>query len=151
MKHRIDLQQAYEGSLPVGKSVLISWANLVLKEEIKPVELTLRLVELEEISQLNQSYRKKEGPTNVLAFPSHLPSSIKLKYRFLGDVILCPQILEEEALSQSCSIEAHWAHIVIHGILHLLGHDHQEEEEERLMQTEEIRLLAQLGFSNPYA
>jgi len=107
-------------------------------------------VDSEEITYLNHAYRKKNKPTNVLAFPANLPDNIGLDYPLLGDVIICPLVLKQESLSLDKPLTAHWAHIVIHGVLHLLGYDHINEEDADKMQAVEIKLLTQLGFDNPY-
>ncbi|MDP3559172.1 MAG: rRNA maturation RNase YbeY [Legionellaceae bacterium] len=146
----IDVQQACECSLPVSQETLIHWASLPLSSET-PIELTLRLVTRDEIQHLNHSYRKLDKPTNVLAFPSQIPDTIPQEVQFLGDVIICPSILDEEAEVLQRSKPAHWAHIIIHGILHLMGYDHHEPEETHLMQSLEIQFLASLGFENPYS
>jgi len=150
MNHVIDLQIACDKPLPVSEDQLIAWVNCALNEHQQERELTLRLVESAEISALNHTYRQKEGPTNVLAFPSDLPEHIDLDCSFLGDVIVCPEVLEKEAQEQERPLDAHWAHIVIHGVLHLLGYDHYEDADTANMQGMEIRLLAGLGFPNPY-
>lgn len=112
------------------------------------VELTIRIVDEKEISQLNQKYRNKNKSTNVLSFCSKLPDDIPIN--LLGDVIICPQVLVKEAQQQEKSLDAHWCHLTVHGILHLLGFDHQEESEADIMETKEINILKALGFNNPY-
>ncbi|WP_131783410.1 rRNA maturation RNase YbeY [Legionella gresilensis] len=146
----IDIQIACQKPLPIAKNVLCDWVNLTVNELEKTAELTLRFVEIQEITELNKTYRKKDKPTNVLAFPSNLPKEIQLEYPFLGDIVICPEVLERESQEQEIALEAHWAHIVIHGVLHLLGYDHIEEPEAHIMQTMEIKLLASLGYANPY-
>lgn len=150
MNPSIDLQIACEAPLPVANERLIAWAQRTLDEHHNDQELTLRLVDIAEMSELNHSYRQKDGPTNVLAFPSELPEEIRLDCAYLGDVIVCPAVLDQEATEQERDREAHWAHIVIHGVLHLLGYDHYEEDETRTMQAMEAKLLAGFGFPNPY-
>lgn len=150
MNHIIDLQIACEKPLPIPEEQLIAWISLTLDEHGQERELTLRLVDTDEISALNSTYRKKEGPTNVLAFPGDLPEHVDLDCSFLGDVIVCPAVLEIESKEQDRLLEAHWAHIVIHGVLHLLGYDHYEEPDTIKMQAMETQLLARLGFPNPY-
>ena len=120
------------------------------KRSIERAELTVRLTTIEEITTLNTTYRHQPKPTNVLAFPSQLPDTITLKYPLLGDLVICPAILKKEHIEQKRPLIAHWAHIVIHGALHLLGFDHIDDKDTVLMQTEEIKLLAELGFENPY-
>ncbi|WP_419421160.1 rRNA maturation RNase YbeY [Legionella sp. D16C41] len=150
MTDYLDIQIACKSPLPITEDTIRSWVKLTLTEHNKIAELTLRFVEIVEITELNKLYRKKDKPTNVLAFPTNLPSEIKLDYPLLGDVIICPDVLEQESREQKITLKAHWAHIIIHGVLHLLGYDHIKEQEAYQMQTMEIKLLAKLGFANPY-
>lgn len=150
-KYHIDIQIACDLPLLVSESSIVTWAELPLYEEKKnAAELTIRLVEKKEMIQLNSTYRKQNKETNVLAFPSNLPREIYLQYPLLGDVILCPEVVQEECLAQNKCLEAHWAHLTIHGVLHLLGYDHIQEFDFKIMQELEVKLLAKLGFSNPY-
>ena len=123
------------------------WVATALRDHA-PVVLTVRLVEIEEMHQLNRRFRGKDAATNVLSFPAELPDTIELP--LLGDVVLCAPVVAEEARLQGKSPEAHWAHLTIHGVLHLLGHDHQEPGEAAVMEGLEIKLLESLGFPNPY-
>jgi probable rRNA maturation factor len=116
----------------------------------KKSELTLRFVTNDEIQSLNQTYRQQNKPTNVLAFPSQVPDYIPLPRRLLGDVIIAPDVLYEEHRLLHKALDAYWAHIIIHGILHLLGYQHEEAAETMVMQTEETRLMNRLNFPNPY-
>lgn len=150
MSYIIDLQVACEDPLPVSHESLIQWAQLPLRSELDMAELTLRLVNVNEMLDLNATYRNQNKPTNVLAFPTAVPSGVSLDYPLLGDVIICPSVLLEESIQQQKDIEFHWAHITIHGVLHLLGFDHIRPEDERIMQALEVSLLATLGFANPY-
>lgn len=150
MNYQIDLQIACEQTLPVTENELRLWVETALQPFKPRAELTLRLVESEEIRNLNNTYRKKDSPTNVLAFPSSITENIILEYPLLGDIIICPEVLSEESFVQKKSLKAHWAHIVIHGVLHLLDFDHITDEEEAVMQKMEIKLLSQCGFANPY-
>lgn len=150
MTYNIDIQYACADSIPVSDDDIEKWATLPLKIERKRAELTLRFVDKEEMTQLNHAYRQKNKPTNVLAFPMTLPDDVANEYPLLGDVIICPAVLKQESQSLNKSINEHWAHIVIHGVLHLLGYDHIEEQDALEMQTIEIKLLAKLGFDNPY-
>lgn len=148
--HQIDIQFACVDKIPVSSEQLMCWIGITLDEHQSNAELTLRLVDIKEITELNSTYRKQDKPTNVLAFPGNIPDNIELEYPFLGDVIVCPAVLQSEALEQNVSLESHWAHIVIHGVLHLLGYDHMEDDEAITMQKMEIRLLAKFEFANPY-
>lgn len=146
----IDIQHACKENIPVTDDLLIRWAQLTLATQRESAELTIRLVDTDEITHLNHYYRKKNKPTNVLAFPANLPNGITLDYPLLGDVIICPAVLKQESLTQNKPLIAHWALIVIHGVLHLLGYDHIEDDEAMVMQALEIQLLATSGFDNPY-
>lgn len=150
MTYNIDIQYACTDSIPVSDENINKWAELALKTERKQAELTLRFVDKEEMTQLNHAYRQKNKPTNVLAFPANLPRDIASEYPLIGDVIICPAVLGQESQSLNKPINEHWAHIIIHGVLHLLGHDHIEEQDAVEMQAIEIKLLAKLGFENPY-
>lgn len=112
------------------------------------LEVTIRLVDNAEITGLNKDYRGKDAPTNVLSFPCEwdLPETPRL----LGDIVIAVEVVNQEAKAQKKKIEAHWAHITIHGLLHLLGYDHIEDEEAEEMETLECQILATLGFPNPY-
>lgn len=149
MTSHIDIQNAIEEPLPVLEQQLTDWATLALKDK-QDAELTLRIVAPEEMIYLNHTYRKLNKTTNVLAFPSALPDNIELDFPFLGDIIICPEVLQEESKQLNKSLEEHWALIVIHGVLHLLGYNHIEDEEAVIMQAIEVKLLAELGYANPY-
>ncbi len=150
MIYHIDIQHATTAPPPIDDETITRWANMALATQQKPAELTIRLVDLAEITHLNATYRKQNKATNVLSFPSNLPENIKVDYPLLGDVIICPDVLQNESMTLNKSIEAHWALILIHGILHLLGYDHVNEADAAVMQNLETKLLDQLGFGNPY-
>ncbi|MBA4697080.1 MAG: rRNA maturation RNase YbeY [Legionella sp.] len=151
MPYYVDLQIASTTSLNVNQEELLAWAKLPLTHHnLDAAELTVRLVDKSEIQALNNCYRKQDKATNVLAFPSRLPPEIQLTYPLLGDVIICPEIIEEEAITYNKPISAHWAHILIHGVLHLLGYDHIEPDDAEQMMALEVKLVQELGFANPY-
>jgi probable rRNA maturation factor len=112
-------------------------------------ELTVRVVGRDESRDLNARYRDKDAPTNVLSFPADLPPGVELP--LLGDIVICAPLVEREARAQGKAIRAHWAHLTVHGLLHLLGYDHQEEAEAAAMEALETRILAGLGYADPYA
>ena len=108
----------------------------------------VRIVDAEESAELNQHYRQKEGPTNVLSFPFDLPDEIENDH--LGDLVLCAPVIRREASEQGKSVMHHWSHMLIHGVLHLLGYDHLNDEEAEEMEGIEVGLLSRLAVSNPY-
>lgn len=111
-------------------------------------EVTIRLVDEAESNELNLTYRGKDKPTNVLSFPFEAPPGIELP--LLGDLIICRQVVEQEAAEQGKTVEAHWAHMVVHGTLHLLGYDHIEDEEAEEMEALETEIMLALGYPDPY-
>jgi probable rRNA maturation factor len=150
MSYQIDIQHISDEAIPFSDEILSQWVELPLIEHMGSAELTLRIVNTEEITQLNHDYREQNKATNVLAFPSVIPDNIELDYPFLGDVIICPTILAKESIDYGKPLQEHWAHIVIHGVLHLLGYDHIKDSDAEVMQALETQLLAKLGFANPY-
>ena len=138
------------GTLP-SEEQLSLWASTALqgRTEFEEPELTIRLTDDEESQALNREYRGKDKPTNVLSFPFEMPPGIPLE--LLGDLIICVGVVEQEAKEQEKTTEAHWAHMVIHGCLHLLGYDHIKDDEAEEMEALERDLLASLGYPDPYA
>ncbi len=124
-----------------------SWVGAALRKW-GDAELLIRLVDRKESRQLNARYRHMDKATNVLSFPADLPEEIGLT--LLGDIIICAPIVIEEARDQGKAVEAHWAHLTIHGTLHLIGYDHQTEEEASEMEPLETGILQTFGFPDPY-
>jgi probable rRNA maturation factor len=122
------------------------WAKTTLPPDQQNAKLTIRIVDEPEIINLNEKYRHKKGSTNVLAFPVEAPVATPL----LGDVIICAPVAIKEAQAQNKSITAHFAHLTIHGILHLLGYDHLIAKDRTKMEKQEIKILSELRFPNPY-
>ncbi|SDS59174.1 probable rRNA maturation factor [Halopseudomonas litoralis] len=147
MTVEVDIQRATDAPGQPDDASLIRWAALALRD--KPgQELTIRLVDADESQTLNSEYRHKDYPTNVLSFPADLPPELEIP--LLGDLVICVPVVNREAAEQSKAADAHWAHMVIHGCLHLLGHDHIEDDEAEKMEALERRLLAELGIADPY-
>jgi probable rRNA maturation factor len=111
-------------------------------------EVTLRIVDLAESRQLNSDYRNKDKPTNVLSFPFEAPEHIEMPY--LGDLVVCAAVVEQEAREQEKPVANHWAHLCVHGLLHLLGYDHIDETEAQEMEGLETAILAKLNIDDPY-
>jgi len=143
----VDIQlAANNGDLPENDSFQ-AWAQIAWLGD-QDSEVTIRIVDSDESASLNTQYRDKSGPTNVLSFPFEAPAGITVP--LAGDLIICAPIVEREAREQRKTPTEHWAHMVVHGMLHLQGYDHIEDDEAEAMEALEIRLLAQLGFCNPY-
>jgi probable rRNA maturation factor len=126
------------------------WAKQALQKKMPSAELTIRIVGTEEMRQLNYEYRKKNKPTNVLSFPMDIPAEFNEEIPMLGDIVICADVIKKEAVAQKKSEESHWAHMVVHGTLHLLGYDHEKNDEAEVMEAEEILIMDSLGFANPY-
>jgi len=125
-----------------------TWAEAVLKGRREQAELLIRIVDATEMAGLNQGYRKKNGPTNVLSFPFQAPESVASD--LLGDLVICAPVVRQESVAQGKPERAHWAHMTVHGILHLLGLDHQAAGDAEAMEALEVDILARLGFPSPY-
>lgn len=143
------LNDGFEGPL---ENEIISWliplfADPQIKTVGNEVYISFSMISLNEMQQLNKQYRQKDKPTNVLSFPCPIPNA---PHGFLGDIVLCVPQIEKEAAEQSKALKAHWAHLVIHGTLHLLGYDHETEQDANVMESLEIKLLEKLSFPNPY-
>ena len=144
----LDLQRiANADNLPSNKQFQ-QWVDAALAHTTKDFELTIRLVDAVESQQLNSQYRGKDKPTNVLSFPFEVPEGIELN--LLGDIVICIEVVAQEALDQNKDLHRHWAHMVTHGCLHLLGYDHISDMEAIEMESLEIKILEKLGFDNPY-
>ncbi len=124
------------------------WVNLTLYNRVDTAELTIRIVDEAESADLNQQYRNKPGPTNVLSFPYDPEPGIAS--RLLGDIVICAPVVEQEAILENKSLLAHWAHMVIHGLLHLLGYTHDFDDDAAEMENLETELLLRLNFPPPY-
>lgn len=158
-KLQLKLQQICRSTrLPIRKRDLQPWiwetlATIGIKKK-RLCEVTIRIVDTEESQFLNFNYRNKAKPTNVLSFPSDLPKEILqiLPNRPLGDLVICLPVVIAEADEQGKTEQEHFAHLVVHGILHLLGYDHElSTEDEVIMESLEIEIMESLGFSDPYA
>lgn len=145
----LDLQIACEDSknLP-DETACQRWLEAVLLPFQEEAEVTVRLVDEAESNELNLTYRGKDKPTNVLSFPFEAPPGIALP--LLGDLIICRQVVEQEAAEQGKTSEAHWAHMVVHGSLHLLGYDHIEDDAAEEMESLETEIMHGLGYPDPY-
>ncbi len=144
----VDIQRAVDvGDLPDNEDFR-EWAEMVLAGVDRVVEVTIRLVDVQESAELNERYRYKSGPTNVLSFPFEPPPGVRSA--LLGDLVICAPLVKQEAVEQGKKEQAHWAHMVVHGLLHLQGYDHQTDSDARQMESLERKILGELGYSDPY-
>lgn len=146
----IDLQNNSNDENTPSLHAFQMWVDAVFAHQHLDAELTIRLVDNEEMTILNEQYRHKEGPTNVLSFPFEgefeagcLP--------LIGDIVICVPVVLQESDVQRKNVEAHFAHLTIHGVLHLLGYDHVHEADAIEMENLEIQFMQALNYDNPYA
>ncbi|HEY9040779.1 MAG TPA: rRNA maturation RNase YbeY [Rheinheimera sp.] len=144
----LDLQLAFDAPDLPTETQFQQWLDAAVLPFQAEAEVTIRIVGNAESQQLNFDYRGKDKPTNVLSFPFQCPPGIELP--LLGDLVICAPVVAQEALQQNKTLSAHWAHMVVHGCLHLLGFDHINDDDAEQMETEEVTILQQLGFTNPY-
>ena len=138
---KLSLQNASAAEQTPTKAQFKKWAKATLRVD---TEVTIRIVDEAEGKALNSTYRGKDYATNVLTFPiTEVP-------HLMGDIVLCAPIVAAEAIAQYKSLEAHYAHLTVHGVLHLHGYDHETEAQAELMEAIEIQILAKLGYANPY-
>jgi len=131
-----------------GEQQFQNWVDAVLTDPSIDSEIVIRLVDNAEIAELNFQYRQKTGPTNILSFPFEAPEGIEMD--LLGDLVISAPLIAEEAGQQGKVLLDHWAHITVHGVLHLLGYDHIEDDDAEQMEALEIKILSKLNIANPY-
>lgn len=147
MTNFIHIQKACASQESPNEASIQRWVMAALRTT-NTSEVSIRIVDEQESAQLNHQYREKAGPTNVLSFPfdAVTPEPIPI----LGDLVVCAPVVVREAIEQHKSIDAHWAHMIIHGVLHLLGYDHSDEEGAEIMENLETEILLGLNFPAPY-
>lgn len=146
--NKVEVQVVFSSPGQPDKTQIQHWVDAALQDCDRDTEIVVRIVDVHESAQLNKQYRHKPGPTNILSFPADIPEGIGLN--LLGDLVVCAPVVEREALEQQKLLTHHWAHIIVHGVLHLLGYDHIEDDEAELMENREINILQQLNINNPY-
>ncbi|MGH8378029.1 MAG: rRNA maturation RNase YbeY [Gammaproteobacteria bacterium] len=149
MSIQVTVQKATQSDKLPTKTQFTCWINAALVGRRDAAELTIRIVDEAESATLNRTYRHKNHPTNVLSFPTSVPAGVQTS--LLGDLVICAPVVLREAAQQNKAIESHWAHLTVHGTLHLLGYDHEAEAQAREMESLETAVLAGLGYSDPYA
>ena len=137
-----------EGHLPLDEQ-LQEWARIALEQEVADAEIVIRIVDEEESRRLNDKYRGRDKPTNVLSFPFEAPLGVPVNH--IGDLVVCAPVVSAQARSQGKPLEHHWAHMIVHGILHLRGYDHMTEEDAGHMESLEQDLLQSMGIPDPYS
>lgn len=148
MTIEVDVQYATEFTPCPKAETIQEWVVAALAEHPNSYSLSIKLVDEAEMKMLNFYYRKKQKPTNVLSFPCQLPEP--MRGDLLGDIAICAQVVNEEALAQNKPLQAHFAHMVVHGVLHLLGYDHENDQDADEMESLEAGILDKLGFKDPY-
>ncbi|MGD0960327.1 MAG: rRNA maturation RNase YbeY [Methylomonas sp.] len=144
----LDIQIVTESNDYPEAGLFQQWVDAALADAGRDIEIVIRLVDETESAELNRQYRHKSGATNILSFPFSAPPGAETD--LLGDLVLCCPLIRREALAQHKPVAHHWAHITIHGVLHLLGYDHCEELQAEQMETLEIEILSKLNIANPY-
>ena len=147
MNINLDVQREVD-ALPKDEDLLKWVTETLVFEKHGDTELTIRFVDEKESAELNEQYRHKSGSTNVLSFPFETPAEVELN--LLGDLVVCMDVVKRQAVEQKKDELAHWAHMVVHGTLHLLGYDHLIDAEANIMEDKEIQILSQLGYTDPY-
>jgi probable rRNA maturation factor len=148
MSIEVELQIASDVQTLPHPSQFREWVSASLWGRVDTGEMVIRIVDEEEGTELNEQYRHKKGPTNVLSFPYEPTPGVASRY--LGDIIICAPIVQSEADKYNKSILAYWAHMVVHGTLHLIGYDHELEKDAAEMEAAETEILLALGFPPPY-
>jgi probable rRNA maturation factor len=145
---QLDVSYASRRPWVPGTRLLTQWAAAALRAAPQPVVLSIRVVGNARSRSLNARYRRKDRPTNVLSFAGagRTPDG----RFFLGELVICAPVVAREARVQHKPLQAHWAHMTVHGVLHLLGFDHEQSRQAKKMTAREIQILDRLGFSNPY-
>lgn len=143
------VQNASHSNAVPPQAAFRNWATeAYMKTTTNDAELVIRIVDEPEIAGLNDKYRGVPGPTNVLSFPFEDPPNMDTNV--LGDIVICAQVVEREAKQLQRSLAAHWAHMVVHGVLHLCGYNHVHDDDARIMESLETDILRELNFPNPY-
>ena len=149
MSYQIDVEvNSSSTKIPSIENIELWISTALQSDELNQAEVSVYIVDETEGQELNAQYRGKNNPTNVLSFPADIPDEVGVP--LLGDLVICAPVVEREAQEQGKILDAHWAHMLVHGTLHLLGYDHIEDDEADVMEALETRLITQLNFPAPY-
>lgn len=148
----LDIQLVSEQAGIPGREAMQQWLDAALQDSYPDAEVVVRIVDEQESHDLNLQYRDQDKPTNVLSFPFETPAVAlpDMESELLGDLVVCAPVVASEAIQQGKSLEAHWAHMLVHGALHLSGYDHQNDVQAKEMETLETDIIVGLGFAPPY-
>ena len=146
--NNLDFQFVSESKIIPKQEQFQYWVDAVLQDATEDSEIVIRVVDEAEMIQFNEQYRNKKGSTNILSFPFDMPEGIESD--LLGDLLVCAPVVERESLQQHKQLEHHWAHLIVHGVLHLLGYDHINDEDAEEMEALEIKILKTIKINNPY-
>lgn len=152
--NQIDIQAVFEAPEQPDHQSIQRWVDAALEEVHQDTEIVIRIVDEPEMTELNERYRHKQGATNILSFPFEIPEGYNpeaMEMNLLGDLVICAPVLKKEAWEQHKNLDQHWAHIIVHGVLHLLGYDHIDDDEAEEMENKEIAILNTLNIKNPYS
>jgi len=150
MSYRIDVEVNSSSTQIPSVEKIEAWITAALQsDELNEAEVSVYIVDDAESQELNAQYRGKDKPTNVLSFPADIPDEVGVP--LLGDLVVCAPVVEREAQEQGKTLDAHWAHMLVHGTLHLLGYDHIADDEAEVMEALETHLITHLNFPAPYA
>lgn len=149
MSFQIDIEINSQSQALPAQELIERWIAAALEsQQLQEAEVSVYIVDEAEGQELNAQYRSKDYPTNVLSFPADLPEELDIP--LLGDLVVCAPVVEREAREQGKALEAHWAHMLVHGSLHLLGYDHIDDTEADEMEALETHIITGLGFPAPY-
>ena len=152
MDLELEIQRVCPDEEQPGDDDLRHWADAALAGRRDAAELVIRIVDEDEITELNRDYRGKDQPTNVLSFPFEVPPELppEVAGNLIGDLVICAPVVRREAEEQGKALQAHWAHMVVHGVLHLIGYDHVKDADAEVMEGLEKVIMDELGYPDPY-
>ncbi len=149
MNSELEIQIASKEKHLPSEGALRQWAQIALEQDGADAGVVIRIVDEEESRRLNDKYRDRDKPTNVLSFPFEAPPGVPVNH--IGDLVVCAPLVSAQAIAQGKPLEHHWAHMIVHGILHLRGYDHMTEEDAERMESLERNLLQSMGIPDPYS
>ncbi len=144
----VEIQLASKSKFIPDQQQFQNWVDAVLTDESQHSEIVIRVIDEDEMIEYNEQYRHKSGPTNILSFPFEAPDSVESD--LLGDLLVCAPVIETESKQQKKTLENHWAHIIVHGVLHLIGYDHINDMDAEEMEALEVMILKTITINNPY-